>query len=318
MPSESRKQTTGIHSIAQTIALGLVILFGFGIVVMLSRWFDSNGPAVNAQAEEERLYLTGNTVKRMSLGFDGLMADWYWLRSLQYVGHKLMANQSDIRLDDLGPLDLRLLYPLLDTATTLDPHFLAPYSYGAVLLPAVNADSATKLIRKGIEQNPGEWRLYQHLGYMYWKRGEYQNAAQAYADGSKIAGAPYWMSEMSARMTAEGGSHQMAREMYERLFEETEDQAVKELLASRILQVASFEDRDAIRKAIEAFKQKSGRCAGSWNEMAAELRTVRLPNGKPLRFDRAGAPLDPDETAYVLKQDKCEVELDPKSRIPEK
>jgi tetratricopeptide (TPR) repeat protein len=318
VPSETQKLNKGIHSIAQTVALGFVILFGFGIVVMLSRWVDATKPAANAQLEEERLYLTGNTVKRMSLGFGGLMADWYWLRSLQYVGNKFMNVQHDIQLDDLGPLDLRLLYPLLDTATTLDPHFLAPYSYGAVVLPAVNAENAIKLIRKGIEANPAEWRLYQHLGYMYWKRGEYQNAAQAYADGSNIAGSPHWMREMSARMTAEGGSHQMAREMYERLYEETDDQAVKELLARRILQVASFDDRDAIRKAIDAFKQKNGRCARSWNEMAVELRAVRLPDGKPLKFDSAGAPLDPDATAYVLKQDKCEVDLDPKSKVPMK
>lgn len=318
MPSETHNHKSRSHSTAQTIALGFVILFGFGVVVGLSRWVDANRPAASAQVEEESLYLTGNTLKRMSLGFNGLMADWYWLRSLQYVGNKLMVNQRDIQLDDLGPLDLRLLYPLLDNATTLDPHFLAPYSYGAVVLPAVNAENAIKLIRKGIEANPAEWRLYQHLGYMYWKRGEYQMAAQAYADGSKIAGAPYWMREMSARMTAEGGSHKMAREMYERLFEETDDQAVKELLARRILQVASFDDRDGIRRAIDAFKQKNGRCARGWNELTAELRAVRLPDGKPLRFDSAGAPLDPDETAYVLKVDKCEVDLDPKSKVPMK
>lgn len=310
--------SASVHGRAQTVLLAVVIMAGLAGVVALSRLLDAGRPPVDAQMEEERLYMTGKTVKRMSLGFNGLVADWYWMRSLQYVGRKFINHPGDVPLDDLSALDLRLLYPLLDTATTLDPQFLAAYSYGAIVLPAINEDDAIKLANKGIENNPGAWRLYQHLGYIYWKRGDYLKAKEVYEAGGKIEGAPYWMREMSARMAAEGGSHKLAREIYTHLFEQTDDKNLKELLARRLLQVDSFEERDAIRSAMEAFKKRNGRCAQSWKELSGELRAARLPNGKPLRFDTAGEPLDPSDAPYLLKGSECEVNVGPQSKIPVK
>jgi tetratricopeptide (TPR) repeat protein len=303
---------------SKTLALALVILLGLAGVIALSRLLDQQRPPLDARIEEERLYMTGKTVKRMSLGFNGLVADWYWMRSLQYVGRKFMNHEGDIQINDLRAFDMRLLYPLLDTATTLDPQFMAAYSYGAIVLPAINEEDAIKFIHKGIENNPGAWRLYQHLGYIYWKRGDYKKAGETYEAGAKIADAPHWMREMSARMAAEGGSHQMAREIYTHLFEQTEDKNLKELLARRLLQVDSLEERDAIRRALESFRARNNRCAKSWKELAGDLRVARLPNGKPLRLNAAGEPLDPSDTPYLLKEEGCEVNLSPESKVPQK
>ena len=60
----------------------------------------------------------------MSLGFNGLIADWYWMRSLQYVGRKVLSRPGRSMLDNLGNLDLKQLPSLLDTATTIDPAFI--------------------------------------------------------------------------------------------------------------------------------------------------------------------------------------------------
>jgi tetratricopeptide (TPR) repeat protein len=266
-------------------------LLSFVAVIVSSQWLDAHRAAVDPQMEEERLYLTGKTLKRMSLGFNGLVADWYWMRSLQYVGQKIINHPGEFQLDDLSPLNLRLLYPLLDTATTLDPKFAVAYQYGAVVLPAISEDDAIRLIKKGMAENPENWRLYQHLGYIYWKRGDYKLAGEAYGEGARIAGAPRWMQEMSGRMAAEGGSHAMAREIYQRLYEETNDTSMKELMARRLMQVDSFEERDAIRDTLIGFRDRRNRCPTSWTE-------------------------DPADTPYVLSNDGCEVNLDLKSKVP--
>jgi tetratricopeptide (TPR) repeat protein len=300
----------------RTLTLVFVALVCFVLVIGLSRWMDEHKPRVDSQIEEERLYLTGKTLKRMSLGFNGFVADWYWMRSLQYVGHKILDNPEKVQLDDLGPLDMRLLYPLLDTATTLDPKFLPAYSYGAIVLPAINEDDAIKLARKGLEQNPNAWQLYQHLGYIYWKRGDYKQASENYGAGANIPGAPSWLREMSARMSAEGGAPGLARDIYRRMYEQTDDKNLKELMLRRLMQVDSFEERDAIRVALKAFRERKGRCASDWHEMSEELRTARLPDGKSLRFDSSGAPLDPSDTPYVLNVDTCDVDVSLQSRVP--
>ena len=69
-------------------------MVGMVSVVSLARWIDSHRPATDPGAEAEQLYLAGNTVRRLSLGFNGLVADWYWMRSLQYLGRKVLNRQG--------------------------------------------------------------------------------------------------------------------------------------------------------------------------------------------------------------------------------
>ena len=92
---------------------------------LLVRWTDTLRPPVDPNVVDESLYLNDKTARRISLGFNGLAADWYWMRSLQYVGKKMLNFEGDISLDDLSQLNMKLLAPLLDTATTLDPEFIA-------------------------------------------------------------------------------------------------------------------------------------------------------------------------------------------------
>ena len=288
-----------------------ILFIGLAAVVGLSRWIDSHRPPTNVAVAEEQLYLNGTTVRRISLGFNGLAADWYWMRSLQYVGGKLLNAHERIQLDDMSPLNLKLLAPLLDAATTLDPEFMEPYEYAAVVLPGVNVEDAIRIVNKGIAANPSAWRLYQHLGYVYWQQQDYQKSAQIYAAGGKLPGAPRWMTEMGARMLAEGGSIPAARQMYQHLYDESKDDQVKQMLQRRLLQVDSFEQRDLIRRVLSDYSSRFKRCPDSWKDVATTLRTLRLPIDA-----NSDAPLDPGGTPYVLVKDGCDVDLDPKSQIP--
>lgn len=297
----------------QTIMLTLVVLLGLTSVAALNHWIETHRPPVDSKLEEEKLYVTGAAARRMSLSFNGLIADWYWMRSLQYVGRKVIAQGEKIQLDDLSALDLKLLYPLLDTATTLDPQFIAVYEYGGVVLPAINDEDAIKLLRKGIENNPSEWRLFHHLGYIYWQRKDYEMASATYAAGGKLPTAPAWMQAMSARMLAEGGSRATARELYTRMYEQADDETIKRMAELRLLQIDSFEERDLVRKTLKEFATRAGRCVSDWREIFPQLRAARF------RFDGAtGAPLDPAGTPYILVKDSCDVDLDPGSLVPYK
>ena len=305
----------------RTVALALLVVFGLGGVFGLSRWMELHRPPVDARLEEERLYVTGRTARRLSLSFSGVVADWYWMRSLQYVGRKMLTHRGEFQLDDLSPLDLKILPQLLDTATTLDPQFMAVYEYGAVVLPAINDNDAIALLEKGVAANPGAWRLYHHLGYIYWRRQDYQSASAAYETGAQLPGAPNWMKAMSVRMRAEGGSRALAREMYQRMYDEAGDKQVQEMAAYRLMQLASLDERDAIRRVLEDYKARNGRCVASWGDVAAELRRAQLPPGsltKQLRFDSSGAPVDPADMAYRFVNGNCDVDLDPRSKVPYK
>ena len=288
----------------KTVSLALVVVVGMACAVLLLRWTDTLRPPADPNAIDESLYLNGKTARRMSLGFNGLMADWYWMRSLQYVGKKIINNSNDVPIDSLGQLNLKLLAPLLDTATTLDSEFMQPYEYAAVVLPAVDVQQAIRITQKGIDANPNAWKLYHHLGYIYWQQGDYQAASEIYGRGGQIPGAPAWMEAMKAKMVADGGSRATAREIYKRMYEQAGEDQVKDMARQRLMQLDSFDQRDALRKLFAAYKTRTGKCPDAWREIDPVLRALRIP------VDQSGAPLDPSRTPYVLRAGQCEVDVD--------
>lgn len=293
-------------------ALAVLIVVGLAGVFALSRWIDGVRPPINTSIEEEKLYVTGQTAKRMSLGFNGLLADWYWMRSLQYVGRKIIAVPGNVPIDDLSSLDLKLLAPLLDTSTTLDPQFMEPYQYAAVVLPAINVNEAIRITQRGIAANPSAWRLYHQLGYIYWQRGDFMKASEIYGKGAEIPSAPAWMQAMKARMADEGGSRRTAREIYTRMYEHAGDTQVKEMARRRLLQLDSLDQRDIIRKVLASYLTRYNHCPKSWSDIAAALHALRF------ELDASGAPFDPSGTPYRLVRQGCDVALDSRSEVPTK
>ena len=288
----------------------LTMLIGLAGVVGLSQRIDSRKQRIaSTVVEEDQLYLEGPTAKRISLCFNGLAADWYWMRSLQYVGRKVLSRPGDIRLDNLGQLNLKLLAPLLDTATTLDPEFMEPYEYAALVLPGVSVEDAIRITGKGVAANPSAWRLFQQLGYIYWQQKNFAAAGESYGRGAAIPGAPTWMQAMKARMATEGGSRKTAREIYQRMFEQAGDDEVRNTALQHLLQLDSLDQRDALSKMLSAYQVRVGRCPASWRDLEADLRSLRFP------VDTSGAPLDPTGVAYVLVNSNCDVDLGQNSKI---
>ncbi len=297
----------------KSMTLGMVVVVGLASAALLVRWTDALRPPVDPDAIDEGLYLNDKTARKMSLGFNGLAADWYWMRSLQYVGKKIGNYEGNIRLDDLSNLNLKLLVPLLETATTLDPEFTEPYEYAAVVLPSMDVQQAIRLTEKGINANPNAWRLYHHLGYIYWRQGQYQLASETYARGAQIPGAPAWMEAMKAKLLSEGGSRSTAREIYTRMYEQSSDEQVRDMARKHLMQLDSLDQRDGLRKLFAAYQTRTGKCPESWRELGPVFRAVKIP------MDQSGAPLDPSGAPYLLKAGACEVELDSKTTtVPSK
>jgi tetratricopeptide (TPR) repeat protein len=287
----------------------MTMLVGVVLVVTLSKWLDQRNAVSKVTESEERLYLSGTTLKRISLGFDGLLSDWYWMRSLQYVGRKVIDGKHH-QLDNLGSLQLNMLVPLLDNATTLDPQFMQPYEYAAVVLPDVDLKEAIRLTQKGIAANPTDWRLPQFLGYIYWQQGEFKTAADIYGHAAQLPYAPYWLAAMKAQMLAEGGSRDTARSIYNQMYLQSEEPLIREMAGKKLLQLQSLDERDLIRQIISNYSARIGHCPASFRDIAPALRETRL------RFDSAGVPVDPTDYPYQLTANGCDVALDPHSEVP--
>ncbi len=300
-----------------TLILAFALLAGFAAAATVGEWVGERRVSLPESYEDADLAVRGKMLKGWALGSEGLLADWYWMWSLQYIGGKLVRSElEEISLDDLRPLNPRLLHPLLDNAAELDPQFMAVYSYGASVLPAIDAHKAIELTEKGIAANPKAWRLHQYLGYIYWRMEEYEKAAAVYEAGSRIEGAPLFMRQMVAAMKTQGGSRETAREIYLQMLAEAEDQQSRANAELRLLEIDALDEIDAVQTVLDARKNSNGQCPATLREIFPELRKAELPRDRDFSINERGELVDPLGVPYVLERDACEVRIAPNSKIP--
>jgi hypothetical protein len=302
----------------RSLVLLLTVALGLGSSVALARALDGSGPKLRS-IEDEAPYFPPEVARRLTAGFGGLAADWYWLRTLQYVGRKLdeqgLATPTGLvagaALDHLEAVDPRVLVRLVETITTLDPRFTAVYEFAAVVLPAVDPGAAVALVEQGIAANPDQWYLHQQLAYIYWQRGDFAAAAEAFRRGARTTTAA-WMTHMAERMEQRGDDPHLARAMYTRMYEQAQDHQVKQWALDRLMELRSLEERQVIRDVLSHRVSATGQCPQSWTEVSAALRAAGLT------VDVQGPPLDPSGTPYVLVVSPrgCDVTLHRASTVP--
>jgi tetratricopeptide (TPR) repeat protein len=305
---------------ARDLALTLVVVLGFTGAVAMAGVLDARRPPLPPALADEAPYLAPSTARQLALGFDGLAADWYWLNALQYIGRKIeeqanlkkpMQFEQAVQLDRIKAVNPQVLVRLFDMITTLDPRFTAVYEFAAVVLPAVDVQAAITLLEKGIRENPTEWYLHQQLAYIYWQRGDNLAAADAFRRGARMTTAR-WMEHMADNIQAKGDDPQVARAMYARMYEQAQDEQVKQWARRRLMELQSLEERTAIRRVLSAFAAEQKRCPRDWREVSGALATAGLP------VHPQGPPLDPSGAPYllVLSPLGCDVTLHPSSTVP--
>jgi tetratricopeptide (TPR) repeat protein len=240
------------------------------------------------------LFPSPKLLKKLSLGYDGLLADIYWTRVVQYFGDKHQVHSTEYRL----------LPGLLDITTELDPQLVPAYQFGAVFLAqrppqgAGDPRAAVDLVERGIRANPDAWRLYYHLGFIYAiELQDYASAAQAFDKGSQIPGAQPWMKVMAAAMAQHGGHRETARYMWRKIFESSEDEMIKANAVQHLQSMKADDDMRALEHMAANFRDAEGHLP-----TLEELIAAGWLRGMPI--DPAGRPyrLLPDGHAQLQQQ----------------
>ena len=253
---------------------------------------------------EEVLYVSSpQALKRISLGYSGLLADIYWTRAVQYFGSKHVQ----------GAEDYKLLAPLLEITTTLDPKLLVAYEFGSNFLTAKPPqgagmpDEAVALVKQGIRSNPNEWHLYYDLGFIYYlDLKDYRNAADAFARGSRLPDAHPFLKLMAALAAQKGGEAQMARMLWTTTFETTTNKDIKANAAAHLRALQVDDDVTNLEALQARYRDKTGHFAASFSELesAGMLRgSPRDPLGAPYKLAAEGKVevTDPDDLPFIEK-----------------
>ncbi len=294
----------------------LILVISLIAAVTVQHWID--GKKGEASAVEESLYFTsGATLRQTSLGFEGIMSDLYWLRTVQYFGGRIMAQTGTLNIGNVSSWNLVLLEPLINITTQLDPQYVAAYRFGSAFLPDVDPEKAMKLAQRAIRDNPNTWQLYQDLGYIYWKQKRFQEASETYLTGSRIGNAPSWMAQLSAAMLAKGGERDTARQMFAKIYDTTDDPNIKQTSLSRLQFYQASDEIDFLNKQLEAFRTARGSCPNHPSQLLRILPpgAVQKLRQYGMAFDQNMTPLDPHGFAYSLVVSECKIKLSADSTI---
>jgi hypothetical protein len=234
---------------------------------------------------EEVLFLSSPKVlKRASLGYDGLLADIYWTRAVQYFGGR-RHNSA---------LSYNLLFPLLEITTQLDPHLVVAYEFGASFLAprppdgAGQPEHAIQLMEYGIQNNPDNWKLYYNLGFVYYMNlKDYSKAADAFQRGAKVPNAHPFLRLLAAQMAQHAGDFETARMMWSATYQNSQDKMIRANAVAHLRALRVEEDVTHLQEAVTRFGERTGRLPASMAELVA---VERLP----------GVPVDPDGHPYKL------------------
>lgn len=267
-----------------TIAAACLVVSLAASIVLLRR-IDQIRPQANV---DDVLYLSSpKIVKLAGLGFNGLMACIYWTRAVQYFGHR--RHEDSHTYNELAPL--------LRITTTLDPHLIPAYQFGASFLApqppngAGQPEQAVELMKFGIAHNPDNWRLYYNLGFVYYTElKDYKNAAAVFEAGSKLPDAHPFLKILAAQMAEHASDYSTARMLWTATYESSNQSIIRQNALEHLRGIKVDEDVTHLEDAVTRFEQANRRPPSTmWELAAAEHLT--------------GLPIDPDGVPYALTPD---------------
>jgi hypothetical protein len=280
------------------IFLSLGLLLGFTGVWTLQRRIDAQFSALHEE-RDDLLLRSGPTVKLMSLEYAPLLADIYWTRVIQYYGRKHAQQDADVQL----------LWPLLDITTTLDPQLIIAYRFGYTFLSepppygAGRSDLAEQLLRRGIHENPDQWRLYEDLGFLYYYSFKnYPKASAAFLEGSKNPSAELFMKVLAAKILEQGDNRETSAFLWQEVYNSAKNEDIRNNAMTHLQLLHAQADCEQLDLLAAQYKNRTGRDPESSRDLinAGLLKGVPVdPLGIPYIFNTDGkAQLSPESTLF--------------------
>jgi hypothetical protein len=216
----------------------------------------------------------GKMLRVASLGFERLVADLYWIRSVFYVGSDVAAEHNYPGAEALAEL-----------VTDIDPHFDSAYVLMSSVLSGLryDADAAIRLLEKGV-RNSDYWRIHFLLGFQYFmEKGDYRRGAQHLQD-AYARGGPKYLPLLISRLYTHGGDAETAMLfLKERLRTETHPR-IRKQLERRLRDVVINRDLGLLQSAIDRFAAERGKPPAAIEELVAAGYLKQAP------VDPAGRP----------------------------
>lgn len=248
----------------------LLGLFAIIVLIVISIPFQNRIDEARGKfrSVEEGLYLSSSMLDKISLGYEEILADIYWLRALQYFGGK-----------DINEQNPELLYHYFDIITDLDPKFINAYRYGGAFLAEPppyglgELELGTKLFDKGRENNPDNFRLPLEEAFLYYLYPkDYVKAARLFQEaGSKpgLSGMRKASIEgMAAAAHAQSGNREVSRKIWEIIYETNPSEGRRKFALRNLQEIQTMDIEDNLTLALKEYRERFNKFPGSVQEIA--------------------------------------------------
>jgi tetratricopeptide (TPR) repeat protein len=190
------------------------------------------------------LYLpSGKFMEQVSLGYKQIVADMVWLSAVQYYG----GYRKDYH-------DLAYFEGLIRLVTDLDPHFVFPYTFGALVLSQdmANFDRGIDILKKGMAHNPTSWQLPFEIGFLSYVDARDPETAARYFDlASRLPNSPDFTKRFAAFVYSQSGHYETSIRMWEEIAETTEEPYLQQL-AKRYLEKLKREQHNGRQAVVDS------------------------------------------------------------------
>lgn len=281
---------------ATVLVIGVLLASAIAIQVWRDRGWAPYEPAT------PMLWLQdADTMRKLTLGFDNVIADIYWIRAIVYFGRQRLSERADKNYD--------LLYPYLEFVTALDPRFTTAYRFGAIFLSEAppggpgRPDLAIDLLKRGAAFSPERWEYLHDIAFVHhWTYRDYLEAAQWTQKAAEVPGAPVWLKSSAATLLQLGRDRENARQLWVQMLEMAQEDWIRRTAQLRIAQLDALEAIEDLNQIVWRYKARSGRMPSDWPELV-RARVLR------------GIPEDPAGVPFVLDQTNEDVRLSPQSPL---
>jgi len=168
------------------------------------------------------LYLpSGEFVQQTSLGYRQLAADMVWFQAVQYYGGYAKSQHS-----------LAYFNGLIDIVTDLDPHFVFPYMFAAIVMSQDmgDLDSGIEVLKKGMRANPETAAFPFEIGFLYYISRADETAAQHYFTlASKMPDGGDRARRFAAFVASKAGHVETSIRMWEELASTSKEPYMREM-----------------------------------------------------------------------------------------
>lgn len=200
-------------------------------------------------------------LRPMSLGWQNVLADILWFRTISYFGQHYRSDRT---------------YPWLarmcDLITDLDPHADHVYRFAGVILPweANQADAGIRLLEKGVGQFPRSAMLHYHLGFNYYFfRNDYARALAHLRRAMALPGTHRPIARLVAVLAAHRYGPDPAIEFLSALAKDVDSPAIRGAIEEHIREARLAADLARIDAAAQAYRERIGRAPPSVDDLVA-------------------------------------------------